>query len=126
MTKAFTPLIRKSQGRITNVSSSLGRAAAPFLGAYCISKHAMEAFSNVLRYEMKRFNVKVCTVEPGNYTSATGIGGKDGPVGAARQLWDNLSPTLQENYGRQSLEDQLKSARIYLKTAVRKLCCNFF
>ena len=118
VTKTFAPLIRKSRGRITNVSSSLGRAVAPFLGAYCISKHGMEAFSNVLRYEMRQFNVKVCTVEPGNYTSATAIGGAEGPVGTARQLWNSLSDSMREDYGQKSLDDQIESAKIYLKTAV--------
>lgn len=34
VTKAFAPLIRQSQGRIVNVSSTLGRAVTPFLAAY--------------------------------------------------------------------------------------------
>ncbi len=123
MTKAFTPLIRQSQGRITNVSSLLGRTPYPFLGAYCITKHAMEAFSNVLRYEMKRFNVKVCTIEPGNYTSATDIFGKDGVIGASHKVWNNLSPSLKENYGRHSLENQIKCANFFGKMSVS---CNQF
>lgn len=66
-TKTFLPLIRKSQGRVVNVSSTLGRVVTPFLGVYCITKHGIEAYSDVLRLEMKRFNVKVCTIEPGNF-----------------------------------------------------------
>lgn len=113
------PLIRKSHGRIVNVSSSLGRAVTPFLGPYCISKHGIEAFSDVLRYEMARFNVKVCTVEPGNFMSATGIAGKEGPSAMARQLWDKLDDDLRQDYGQQCLEDQIESGEIFMRMGVR-------
>jgi short-subunit dehydrogenase len=34
-------------------------------GAYHASKHAVEAFSDALRYEVKPYGVAVCLVEPG-------------------------------------------------------------
>lgn len=49
MTMTFLPLIKKARGRIVNVSSVLGRVAANG-GGYCISKYAVECFSDCLRY----------------------------------------------------------------------------
>lgn len=64
VTQAFLPLIRKGQGRIVNVSSVSGLVAAPYIGAYAASKHALEAMSDSLRVELRNFNVPVSLVEP--------------------------------------------------------------
>lgn len=48
MTVIFLPLIKKARGRIVNVASVLGRVAANG-GGYCISKFAVEGFSDCLR-----------------------------------------------------------------------------
>jgi len=120
VTKAFAPLIRKSKGRIVNVSSILGRATNRYLSAYCITKHGMEAFSNVLRKEMKQFQVKVCTIEPGNFLNLTGIiGGIEGAVRIVDQNWNNLSESLKESYGRQSVEDCIVLNKWKFNTSVR-------
>jgi len=72
ITKAFAPLIMKSKGRITTISSISGILSGRFFGAYSMSKHAMEAFSDSLAVEMARFDVKVSVVEPGNFESKIG------------------------------------------------------
>ncbi len=69
ITKAFAPLIIESKGRIVNISSLLGVTAGALTGPYSMSKHAVEAFSDALSAEMKKFEVKVSVVEPGNYNS---------------------------------------------------------
>src|SRR5436190_7679012 len=48
MTKAFTPLIAASKGRITNIGSISGVLASKDLSAYAMSKHAIEAFTDSL------------------------------------------------------------------------------
>lgn len=72
ITKAFSPLIIASRGRITNVSSVSGVVAAPLFGPYSMSKHALEAFTDSLAAEMSRFDVQVSAIEPGAYTSKIG------------------------------------------------------
>lgn len=52
-------------GRIVNVSSMGGRLTFPGGGAYHASKHAIEAFSDALRWEVKKFGVAVSLIEPG-------------------------------------------------------------
>ncbi len=68
ITKAFAPLIIKQKGRIVTIGSLAGIASDPGLGAYSMSKHAMEAFTDTLAVEMKKSGVQVSIVEPGNYS----------------------------------------------------------
>lgn len=65
ITKAFIPLIRRTKGRIVNMSSMSGISSSPFLGAYSASKYAVESLSDSLRWELAPFGVKVSIVEPG-------------------------------------------------------------
>lgn len=71
VTQAFLPLLKqraKSQSRsarIINISSVGGKIAAPFLGAYAGSKHAIEGLSHSLRRELKRHNIDVIIIGPG-------------------------------------------------------------
>jgi NAD(P)-dependent dehydrogenase (short-subunit alcohol dehydrogenase family) len=58
-------MLRARAGRIVNVSSVLGRVVIPFMGAYCASKHALEALSDVLRVELADTGIAVCLIEPG-------------------------------------------------------------
>jgi NAD(P)-dependent dehydrogenase (short-subunit alcohol dehydrogenase family) len=69
VTKAFADLIIESRGRILNTSSIAGIVTGPFSGAYSMSKHGLEAFTDGLAAEVARFGVAVAAVEPGNYRS---------------------------------------------------------
>jgi len=69
VTKAFTPLIVASKGRITTISSISGILSRANFGVYSMSKHAIEAFGDSLAAEMEPLGVKVSLVEPGNYNS---------------------------------------------------------
>lgn len=64
--KTFFPLLRK--GRIVNISSETGwHSAAPFNGAYAISKYGIEAYSDALRRELLIYDVPVIIVQPGPF-----------------------------------------------------------
>lgn len=52
-------------GRIVNVSSMGGRLTFPGGGIYHASKHALEALSDALRFEVRAFGVDVMVIEPG-------------------------------------------------------------
>jgi hypothetical protein len=52
-------------GTVVNVSSVAGRIAAPGMGAYAGSKHALEGMSDALRAEVGPFGVDVVVVQPG-------------------------------------------------------------
>ena len=65
VTRAFLPLVRKTKGRIVNVSSISGIFASPYLGAYAASKFAVEALTDALRREVVNAGIEVCLIEPG-------------------------------------------------------------
>ena len=72
LTRAFAPLLIESKGRISTVGSIAGTLSSATWGPYSMSKHAMEAFSDALADEMKRYDVKVSLIEPGTYQSKIG------------------------------------------------------
>ncbi len=88
MCQLVLPAMRAAgRGRIVNVSSMGGKLVFPGGGAYHASKHAVEALSDALRFEVRAFGVRVVIVEPGLITtnfgetaagSLEGAGG-DGP-----------------------------------------------
>ena len=64
----FLSLIINSKGRIINISSETGwQTAAPFNGAYALSKYALEAYSDALRRELAFLNIKVIKIQPGPF-----------------------------------------------------------
>jgi NAD(P)-dependent dehydrogenase (short-subunit alcohol dehydrogenase family) len=69
VTKAFAPLLIESKGRVVTTGSLSGTVAWTFGGPYVMSKHAVEAFTDVLALELQGFGVHVAVVEPGNYKS---------------------------------------------------------
>jgi len=69
VTQAFAPLIIENKGRVTTIGSIAGSIGIEFLGPYSMSKHAIEAYTDALAGEMKRFGVHVSVIEPGNYST---------------------------------------------------------
>jgi len=69
VTRAFTPLIVESKGRIVTTGSISGILSRPGGSAYSMSKHAMEAFVDSLAGEMAPAGVQVSLIEPGSYKS---------------------------------------------------------
>jgi len=60
------PHMRKQQsGKILNVTSIGGKIALPLGGWYHASKFALEALSDSLRMEVKKFGIDVVVIEPG-------------------------------------------------------------
>ncbi len=66
--QAVLPSMRKSgAGLIINTSSLVGRMSPPFFGTYTATKHALEGYSQALRYEVSHFGVDIVIVEPGPF-----------------------------------------------------------
>jgi len=56
---------RQGYGRIVNLSSMGGKLTFPGGGYYHATKHAVEAISDALRWEVEGFGVRVSIIEPG-------------------------------------------------------------
>lgn len=66
LTRRIIPSMRKNGvGRIVNCSSILGMVVAPYRGAYCASKFALEALTTSLRLELDGSGIQVSLIEPG-------------------------------------------------------------
>jgi len=103
VTQALLPALRGDRtargtpthtgGRIVFVSSIGGRVALPFAAPYTASKHAVEAFGDALRVELRSSGVQVALVEPGSV--ATPIWEK--ARGEAQSV--SIPPELEREYG---------------------------
>jgi short-subunit dehydrogenase len=60
-------MVARARGRIIFVSSLAGLTAIPYVGAYCASKHALEAIAGCMNAELAPHSVKVLTFNPGPY-----------------------------------------------------------
>jgi NAD(P)-dependent dehydrogenase (short-subunit alcohol dehydrogenase family) len=66
LTQMVLPGMReRCNGRIVNMSSMGGKLTFPGGGFYHASKHALEAFSDALRFELAGFGINVVVIEPG-------------------------------------------------------------
>lgn len=74
VTQAFAPLIIEAGGRIVNISSISGilSGGLPGYGMYFMSKHALEAYTDQLAFELSELGVGVSAIEPGSFASEIG------------------------------------------------------
>jgi NAD(P)-dependent dehydrogenase (short-subunit alcohol dehydrogenase family) len=69
--RAVLPIMRaQGGGYIINIGSLAGVQGLPFHGLYAASKFALEGMSESLRFETRRYGIKVVVVEPGDFDTA--------------------------------------------------------
>ena len=78
LTYHLLPLIKKAKGRVINVTSVDGFISLPTTCAYAASKHALEAYSDILRCEMLPWEVKVTIIEPATMRTPLALSFADG------------------------------------------------
>ena len=93
MVQAISAIIKRSRGRIINVSSPASYLTMPFGFAYCTSKAAAKALSAHIKMELEVFGVQVTNLEPGGVKSQMIIDGQD-----AQQTWGPMPTHLREVY----------------------------
>ena len=73
LTQLVLPKMRAQRwGKIVNVGSMGGRLTFPGGGYYHATKHALEAISDALRFELRGFGIDVILLEPGLITTEFG------------------------------------------------------
>lgn len=81
VTNAVLPEMRKGGfGRFVNISSVVGFLPSPYMGMYAASKHALEAYTETLDHEVRRFGVRALLVEPSFTKSKINHSGKDAEI----------------------------------------------
>ncbi|XP_006888866.1 PREDICTED: estradiol 17-beta-dehydrogenase 2-like [Elephantulus edwardii] len=112
VTKMFLPLLRKSKGRLVNISSMAAKIRMKKVASYASSKAALTMFSEVLRQELLKWGVKVSVIHPGGFK--TNIAGtKETWDKLERSLLDDLSPDVLEDYGQEYILAQRNIIRIF-------------
>lgn len=69
LTQAALPYIKSSKGNIVNISSICGPKAMEGVAVYCMSKAAMDMYTECLALEMAKYGVRVNAVNPGTIVS---------------------------------------------------------
>jgi len=111
-------------GRIVNITSLGGRIAAPFLGDYAMSKHALEAFTDGLRRELMIYGIDVIAIGPG--AVATPIWDKADEVDDAPYANSDYAEPLKKfkrqfyEHGRKGLPPEEIGEAIYLALTTPK------
>lgn len=82
MTNAFLPFLLESKGRIVNISSHGGVITKKYYGPYTMTKHALEAYSDTLNFELEPYGVRASIIQPGGIVS--NIGANSMPATMAR------------------------------------------
>ncbi len=65
LTQSLLPFLRRSGGRVVNLTSLAARRQLPYFSAYGASKAALEAASASMRIELRKHGVDVVLLEPG-------------------------------------------------------------
>ena len=115
-TRAFLPqLLSRPEAHVVNLSSVFGLIAVPTQAAYNASKFAVRGFTEALRQELARTNVRVTTVHPGGIKTnivrngrmlQDTAGGTD-PEAVAREF-DRIARTTADEAARQIVEAILR------------------
>uniref|UniRef100_A0A8C5T9N3 Hydroxysteroid 17-beta dehydrogenase 2 n=1 Tax=Malurus cyaneus samueli TaxID=2593467 RepID=A0A8C5T9N3_9PASS len=109
VSKTFLPLLRKSRGRLVNMSSMAGGIPLPRYAAYGASKAALSMFSGVMRQELSKWGIKVAAIHPSGFR--TGIQGTAEQWDEQEQeLLASLAAETRSAYG----EEYLLGLRSYL------------
>ncbi|ESO87428.1 hypothetical protein LOTGIDRAFT_66145, partial [Lottia gigantea] len=110
MCKSFIHLLRQSKGRIVNVTSVLGLYTVKYRSTYSPAKYALEVFSDILRREMKKFDVEVSIVEPGDFSDVTSIQQVDRMKEQNAYLWNQCPDYVKDAY----TDDYVKNLGLHL------------
>jgi NAD(P)-dependent dehydrogenase (short-subunit alcohol dehydrogenase family) len=66
LAQAVVPQWReRGSGVLVNISSVQGKIGTPLEGVYSASKHALEALSETLHFELRHFGIRTVIIEPG-------------------------------------------------------------
>ncbi|KAK2842867.1 hypothetical protein Q5P01_013067 [Channa striata] len=98
MCQVFLPLLRRSRGRIVNVSSLAGDVPLPMFAAYGSSKAALKVFSGVLRLELMVWGVKLALIQPAGFKTSI-FGTTDDMSRYREEILSEISSQAREDYG---------------------------
>ncbi|CAG8519267.1 11736_t:CDS:2 [Ambispora gerdemannii] len=98
VTRAILPGMRERQrGHIINIGSVSGKQVYPGGGVYCASKHAVNAISRTLLYELVDTPIRVTEVNPGMVETEFSVVRFKGDKERAEKVYQGLNPLTGED-----------------------------
>ena len=95
--QAVLPSMREHKaGLIINISSGFGLFTSPFVVPYQMTKFGVEALTEGVRYEVKRYGIETVSVLPGPFP--TEIGGKVGFGPDKPEIVEAYGPEVQQSF----------------------------
>ncbi|CAD5209137.1 unnamed protein product [Bursaphelenchus xylophilus] len=96
-THAFKHLIKRTKGRIVNVTSITGKVPMPTIGPYSVSKMAVGAYSDIIRAELCQWGIKVSVLEPGFFK--TPQANPQASLEDSARVWERTPQNVKDEYG---------------------------
>ena len=97
----LTRMRAQGKGLLLVIGSIAGRVSIPMQSQYSASKYALEAFTDAVRMEMRKYGVRACIIEPGD--TKTGFT-------AAREMQDGeqsgYGSTLEKSVAKMAADEQ--------------------
>jgi len=101
VTITFLPLVKKSRGRVVNMSSISGRTGIPVAFPYTCSKYGVEGFSDSLRRTLRVFKCSVHLIEPGMF--CTDLTSDANLKAVIQRGWDATTQDVRDEFGEEYL-----------------------
>ncbi|GMT29455.1 hypothetical protein PFISCL1PPCAC_20752 [Pristionchus fissidentatus] len=97
VTQAVKHLVKKTRGRVVTVASSCARVGIMASGPYTVSKYAVTGYCEVIRQELRYFDVSVHILEPGFFRTPL----IDEKIVQTRlnEMWKSVPANVKEEYG---------------------------
>jgi len=112
VTRTFVPLLRQSKGRIVNLVGSASRYTHPQGPIYAMSQHAALSFTDAIRRELRKYGIRVSTVEPMPYR--TQMCANEFYQTQVDSQWADTSDEVKQLYG----EDYYRGLRTSLEKSI--------
>ena len=111
--QAVIPIMRtQKKGKIINISSIAGLMGLPYRAIYSASKFAVEGLTEALRIELTKFNIQVCTLQPGSIQ--TDISGNRASFIDPGSIYFNELENIEKIINRE-VENGLKAMDVAIK-----------
>ena len=96
VTRIFLPLLRKSKGRIVNMSSINAKLPLPWTPIYAATKAALLTFSDCLRLSQLQWGVKVISIMPAKYRTL--MSSPEEIIRTIDSSWNSSTEEVKEVY----------------------------
>jgi 3-hydroxy acid dehydrogenase/malonic semialdehyde reductase len=93
MTHQILPfMIKRKKGHIINIGSISGKTVYKNANIYCMTKHAIDAFSKGLRIDLLKHKIKVTAIHPGAADTEFSFVRFHGDVEKAKNIYQGYEP----------------------------------